>query len=194
MLYAAPWRQRLPQAFSSRRLITTLASVHKLKQPNSRKILLVGLFFLLQWVTCLADAKKEIQAAYQVTYKAAALKYIHGMYAHRAPSFSGVDADGMPHNLKKERTWMKAFLDTALEIQELGTILDFRVIDEETVECRVEDTLHAVVFKGTRKLERKRLVMKTLSIDRWQRFGSEWKQVHCEVLDQSLQEASYNEN
>lgn len=162
-------------------------------QTKTKKTLFLGVFFLLQSLNCLADAKKEIQAAYGVTYKAAGLKYVHGMYAHRAPNFTGVDADGMPHNLKKERAWMKAFLDTALEIQEIGTILDFRFIDDQTVECRVEDTLNAVVFQGTRKLERKRLIMKTLSIDRWQRFGSKWKQVHCEVLDQSLREASYTE-
>lgn len=136
----------------------------------------------------LADVRADIEARYAKTFHAASLKYRYGMYSHRAPDFTAVDADGLAWEPKREKAWMDNYLRRSLSVKETGKILKFRQLSASEVECEVLDHLEAVIVTDLAKRTKARASLTSRSLDRWKYHEGEWKLVRTQVLDQSYQE------
>lgn len=132
-----------------------------------------------------AEAREEIEGIYQRTYRAAALKYRSGMYAHRAGNFRALDRDGVLVDPRQELAWLNQFLGSALTVEEKGEIVRFDYLSEDEVECEVLDTIEAETFTDVQKKTLQKVKIVTRSRDGWRRTGSGWKQTSCRLLDQT---------
>lgn len=86
-----------------------------------------------------ADARQAIQAAYEKTCEAAALKFVDGIRSIRAPKFEAFNPDGKMVDLVWERNRYDRLLSTALSVKKTVKMLSFQQVDDSRALCRVQE-------------------------------------------------------
>lgn len=152
-----------------------------------RLAVLICCFFLV-WPGIVQGAPlpndiKAIVSSYDQACAAAQLKYLRGMVAHRASWFEATGADGRRMDLSRERVRLRDLMSKALTVEEKTTARDFQQRGSDILECRTEDVLRLTVADA--ELEVRILVLRTESVDRWQRTELGWKQVHSRLVAQT---------
>lgn len=158
-------------------------------RKNARFSVAVVLLGLLS-ASAFAGPRESIEAAYQRTYQAAALKYLYGMQAHRAATFRAYDADGLEVDLEKEQLWLRGYLRQAIEVKEDGRLLSFRQLDARTVDCTVLDTIEFLRLTDSTKRTKVITRVVTRSKDRWRLTADGWKQTECRLVKQTVHDTA----
>lgn len=86
-----------------------------------------------------SNARQAIEAAYDKTCEAAALKFVDGIRSVRAPRFEAYNPDGKLVDLVWERNRYDRLLQTALSVKKTVKILSFQQADDTHATCRVQE-------------------------------------------------------
>ncbi len=147
-------------------------------------------FLLLSGIGMSAPLKSDVETikgAYDRACVAAELKFLDGMVGHRASWFEAVGADGRKMDLVQESFRLRRLLSKALTVKERTTAKDFQQKDGGLLECRVSDHLEVTLARGA-ELELITIVVKTESIDHWQKTELGWRQVRSHLISQTWTE------
>jgi hypothetical protein len=153
--------------------------------PSRVLVLLLSVFLVTKPVWA-GEARREIEAAYQKSYRAAALKHLPGMLSMRDESFEGYSQDGTLVDPEKERESLRGVLQASLSVAESGTILNYLSNEHDRVECIVEDRFKSTFIDANSK-NLTTVIFVTRSRDTWVKRRTGWKQVRCRVLSKQTE-------
>lgn len=130
------------------------------------------------------DARQAIQAAYDKTCEAAALKYVDGIRSIRTPRFEAYNPDGKLVDLVWERNRYNRLLSTSLSVTKSAKILSFNQVDANHVTCKVREVY---TLKRLNPLTGKQVpvVFESISDDEWVETKRGWKLQCSRVRKQS---------
>ena len=137
-------------------------------------------------------AREPIEKAYRMMYRAAALKYRYGLFAHRASNFKAYDPNGRLVTPETEAAFLDELIVKAITIRETGQIVSFSQPTPDTVECEVTDLLEVVVVTELTRRNRSKMEIRSRSRDRWKREGDHWVQESSYLLEQAKRETPMN--
>ena len=143
------------------------------------------LFFALAHPLLADETRQSIETAYAKSYKAAALKYLPGMTAFRAPDFVAYGKKGEKIDLEQDLAALRTLTQQALKIEESGEIVSFEKLSSGEVECVVADELRLTMLDPKTE-EEMQVLISTRSQDIWAQTKKGWKQVSTRVLEQTV--------
>lgn len=134
------------------------------------------LFLLFLWPlpAVAEDPRQAIQAAYDKTCEAAALKFVDGIRSIRTPRFEAYNPDGKLVDLVWERNRYARLLATSLSVTKSAKILSFNRVDETHVTCKVREVY---TLKRLNPLTGKQVpvIFESISDDEWVATKRGWK-------------------
>ncbi len=130
-----------------------------------------------------SDARQAIQAAYDKTCEAAALKFVDGIRSIRTARFEAYNPDGKLVDLVWERNRYDRLLSTALSVKKTVKILSFRQEDADHVTCRVQEiyTMKRINPISNNPIQ---VLFESISDDEWVATSRGWRIQRSRVRQQ----------
>lgn len=129
-------------------------------------------------------AHKAIRAEYERASKAAALKYVDGIFSVRARNYQAFGVNGKVVDPKRERTSLERLVEPAISVTEKSEVVTFKDKDATHITCQVHDVMR-IVMPAPQPRPPSELVIDTQCTDEWQKIGNTWKQTTNRVLHQT---------